>query len=86
MKELGDVDLLILNDFETFIIDPDQGWDLPGLVDGREGRKTTVLISQCPAGSWYGQFADRKFADAFLNRIMQNVHRIAMGGESRRHS
>ena len=58
--------------------------DLLELVDDRYGRTSTVVISQLPTDEWYGSVGDNTLADAILDRLMHNAHRLDMKGESMR--
>ncbi|HHL2713101.1 TPA: ATP-binding protein, partial [Yersinia enterocolitica] len=44
----------------------------------------TVMISQLPTDEWYGCVGDNTLADAILDRLMHNSHRLEMKGESMR--
>ena len=40
------------------------------------------MISQLPVSEWYGAIGDSTLADAILDRIVHNSHRLELGGES----
>ena len=42
------------------------------------------MISQFPVNEWYGTIGDNTLADAILDRIVHNSHRLELGGESMR--
>ncbi|WP_193764903.1 ATP-binding protein [Hafnia alvei] len=42
------------------------------------------MISQLPTDELYGCVGDNTLADAILNRLMHNSHRLEMKGESMR--
>ena len=44
----------------------------------------TVIISQLPTDQWYEAIGDNTLADAILDRLMHNAHRINLKGESMR--
>ena len=54
---------------------------LPG---DRAGRKATVITSQLPIEHWHEWIGDATVADAMIDRIMQNNHRLTLTGESLR--
>ena len=52
------------------------------VLDTRDGRKSTVVISQFPVSTWFDMFADNTYADACLTRITDKHHtyRLEMNG------
>ena len=45
---------------------------------------SAVLISQLPTEQWYSSIGDNTPADAILDRLMHNAHRLNLKGESMR--
>lgn len=43
-----------------------------------------MLISQLPTEPWYASIGDNTLADAILDRLMHNAHRLVLKGESMR--
>ena len=56
--------------------------DLFEVLDIRDGRRSTVVISQFPVSSWFDMFSDNTYADACLTRITDKHHtyRLEMNG------
>jgi DNA replication protein DnaC len=54
------------------------------MIDDRAGRKATIITSQLPIEHWHEWIGDATVADAMLDRIMQNHHRLTLMGESLR--
>lgn len=55
------------------------------LIDSREGRKSTIFISQLPVSAWYELFQDNTYADSCLVRLTgMNSYRLEFNGESLR--
>ena len=46
---------------------------MKSLIDTRDGRKSTVVISQFPVSTWFDMFADNTYADACLTRITDKL-------------
>ncbi|MFI3121686.1 MAG: ATP-binding protein, partial [Methylococcaceae bacterium] len=44
----------------------------------------TLIISQLPTEQWYESIGDNTLADAILDRLMHNAHRMNLQGESMR--
>ncbi|AUX30313.1 uncharacterized protein SOCE836_078650 [Sorangium cellulosum] len=42
------------------------------------------ITSQIPVGKWHDHLGDPTIADAVLDRIVHNAHRITLKGPSRR--
>ncbi|PND17780.1 ATP-binding protein, partial [Ensifer sp. MMN_5] len=42
----------------------------------RYGRKSTIITSQLPVSAWHGVIGDPTYADAILDRLVHNAHRI----------
>ena len=48
------------------------------------GSTSTVMVSQLPVDQWYVTVGDNTLADALLDRLIHNAHRLALKGESMR--
>src|SRR6202040_1826371 len=45
---------------------------------------STILTSQIPVDKWHAFIGDPTYADAILDRLVHNAHRIDLAGESLR--
>jgi DNA replication protein DnaC len=54
------------------------------IMDDRHGATSTMVISQLPTDQWYSGIGDNTLADAILDRLMHNAHRLQLNGESMR--
>ena len=84
LKQLAKVSLLILDDWGLEPLQPAQRHDLLEIMDDRHGQTSTVMISQLPTDQWYSSIGDNTLADAILDRLMHNSHRLNLKGESMR--
>lgn len=84
IKELSQIDLLVLDDFGLMDLDPDKCRRLFELIDAREGRKSTAIISQLPVSSWHSLFKDATYADSCMDRIVSNAYRLEFRGKNMR--
>ncbi|HHG1353084.1 ATP-binding protein [Klebsiella michiganensis] len=82
LTQLSKTQLLIPDDWGLEPLLPAQLNDLLELMDDRYGKNATVMISQLPTDEWYGCVGDNTLADAILDRLMHNSHRLEMKGES----
>ena len=80
------LDLLVIDDFGLMEFDLDKCRDFFEVVDGREGRKSTMIVSQFPVKKWFDMFKDQTYADACLARLTDKRHayRLEMNGISMR--
>ena len=84
LRNLGRADLLILDDWGLEPLDAAARHDLLEILEERYGRRSTVITSQLPIDSWHKIIGDPTYADAILDRLIHNAHRIELAGESLR--
>ena len=84
MRALGGVKLLILDDWGLEPLGAEQRRDLLEIAEERHGRGATLITSQVPVDRWHDLIGDPALADAILDRIIHNAHRIQLRGESLR--
>lgn len=84
LQALSKLDMLILDDWGLEPLKAAQRNDLMEIMDDRHGSTSTVIISQLPTDQWYQSIGDNTLADAILDRLMHNAHRIKLKGESMR--
>lgn len=58
--------------------------DLLEIVDERIGGGSLIITAQIPVAQWHDYLGDPTLADAILDRIVHNAHRIELKGESMR--
>ena len=54
------------------------------LIEDRHGKGSTIVTSQLPVSKWYDIIGDKTMADAILDRIVHQAHRVELNGESMR--
>jgi DNA replication protein DnaC len=84
LKSLARARLLILDDWGMAPLTPEQRRDLLEIMDDRHGRASTIVTSQFPVEHWHERIGDPTLADAILDRLVHNAHRLALSGESLR--
>jgi DNA replication protein DnaC len=84
LKQLSRVQLLIIDDWGLEPLTPAHRNDLMEIMDDRHGSTATAMISQLPTDQWYACIGDNTLADAILDRLMHNAHRLPLKGESMR--
>ena len=80
----ANIDLLCIDDFGLMDLDVDKCRYLFEVLDARDKRRSTIIISQFPVASWYDFFKDNTYADACMDRMVQKSYRIEMNGENMR--
>lgn len=86
-KRLGDIkdrNVLILDDFGLAPLTSEHRRDLLEILEDRYDRGSTVITSQLPVEHWHEMIGDPTIADAILDRVVHNSHKIHLKGESRR--
>jgi DNA replication protein DnaC len=84
LKTLGRADLLILDDWGLSVLTAPERRDLLEILEDRHGRASTIVTSQVPVDAWHEVIADPTLADAILDRLVHNAHRLQLAGESMR--
>jgi DNA replication protein DnaC len=81
---LAKTDLLVLDDYGLAALNQEQRHDLLEILEERHGLKSTLVTSQLPLEHWHEQIGDPTLADAILDRLIHNAHKIQMKGGSMR--
>lgn len=58
--------------------------ELLELLEDRYQRRSTIVTSQLAVTDWHAHIGDPTLADAILDRLVHNAHRISLHGESMR--
>ena len=84
LDKLQKVDLLLLDDWGLEGFKGKQITDLLDVIEDQYERRSTVIISQLPVNQWYDLMDNPTVADAILDRLIHNAHRLELQGESQR--
>ena len=84
LNQPAKTELLILDDFGLEPLKQTQRNDLLEIMDDRYGHHSTLVSSQLPSSEWHASIGDATLADAILDRLMHNAHRIELKGTSMR--
>lgn len=84
LKAIASINMLIIDDWGLEPLNTATRNDLMEIMDDRYEHSATVIISQLPTEQWYQAIGDNTLADAILDRLMHNAHRINLKGESMR--
>ena len=84
VDKLARVQLLVLDDWGTHGLSDQQRLDLLELFEERYQRRSTIITAQLPVSGWHSMIGEPTIADAILDRIVHNAHRIELKGDSMR--
>lgn len=83
-NRMASYDLLVIDDFGLMDLDMAKCRDLFEIIESRDCRKATIIISQVPVANWYQLFGDNTYADACLSRMTAKAYRMEFPGRDRR--
>jgi DNA replication protein DnaC len=78
------IDVVVIDDWGTGITQEQERNDLLEIIDDRHGARSTIVASQLPIDKWHAKIGDPTIADAILDRLSHNAHRVVLKGASRR--
>jgi DNA replication protein DnaC len=86
LAHLAKVGVLVLDDFLLTPPSVIEAKDMLEVIDDRSQVRSTLVISQLPLESWHPSLAagDPTLADAILDRLIHDAHRLALKGSSMR--
>ena len=84
LANLAKVDVLILDDWGLMKLSAENRRDLLEVLEDRHGIRSTIATSQLPIDEWHAVIGDPTLADAILDRLVHNAHKINLKGESMR--
>lgn len=84
MRAIAKTDLLILDDWTTALLTDEQRRDLFEITEDRYGCRSTLVAAQLPVSHWHELIGDPTLADAILDRLIHNAHKIELKGDSMR--
>ena len=78
------VGVLVIDDLLLRPLSPEQAGDLLEIIEDRAHLRSTIVTSQLPVSLWHEALGDPTVADAILDRLLEQSHRIELSGESMR--
>lgn len=76
--------LLILDDFGIQPLDTQSRAALMEIIEDRHGKGSIIITSQLPVSKWYEVIGEQTVADAIMDRLIHDAHRLQLQGESLR--
>lgn len=84
LSRLAKTDLLVVDDWGLSSLTDAERRDFLEVMEDRHGIRSTVITSQYPVAKWHELIGEPTLADAILDRIVHNAHKIVLKGESMR--
>jgi len=84
LAKLARTQLLIIDDWGLAPLADRERRDMLEILEDRHGRHSTVLASQLPVKLWHDTIGDPTIADALMDRLVHNAHKLDLNGESLR--
>jgi DNA replication protein DnaC len=84
LRQLAKVDLLFIDDFGLSPLGDQSKRDLLEILEDRYDKKSTLITSQLPVDQWHAYIDEPTLADAILDRLVHNSHRVVLKGASMR--
>jgi DNA replication protein DnaC len=87
LRELNKIqkqDVIILDDFGLQALDSQNRITLLEIIEDRHNNGSIIVTSQIPVQGWYDIIGEKTIADAVLDRLIHQAHRIELQGESMR--
>jgi len=84
MEKLSKTALIILDDFGLGELSKNERQDLLEILENRHALRSTALTSQTPVNCWHSYIGEATIADAILDRLLSNAHRVDLEGDSMR--
>jgi DNA replication protein DnaC len=76
--------IIILDDFGIQPLDAQSRSMFMEIIEDRHGKSSTIITSQVPVTKWHEVIGEQTIADAILDRLIHNAHRMELKGESLR--
>jgi DNA replication protein DnaC len=84
LGRIARIHVLVIEDFGLAPVGERSRYDLLEILEDRYAVRSTILTSQLPADQWHDLLGDPTVADAILDRLLHNAHRVTLKGPSRR--
>lgn len=84
LQEVSKKALLVIDDWGMEKLSQSQASHLLEVLEDRHQESSTIIISQLPVKEWHQMIDNATIADALLDRLVHQSHRIELRGESMR--
>jgi DNA replication protein DnaC len=84
IRALTRVDVLVIDDFGLMKLSDEERTELLEILEDRHERRSTIITSQLPVEKWFEAIGNPTLADAIMDRLVHNAHKIELAGPSMR--
>lgn len=84
LTRISKAGVLVLDDWGLAPLTEQERRDLLEVLDDRVNTRSTIVASQVPVNQWHKLIGEPTIADAIMDRIVHNAHRIDLKGDSMR--
>jgi len=84
LSRFAKMHLLIIDDWGITPLGDQERRDLLEVLEDRHGAKSTIIATQLPVDAWHRYIGDATVADAILDRVVHNAHKLDLKGASMR--
>jgi len=84
LTRIAKANLLVVDDWGLGEPEPRHYQQFLEILEDRHGFGSTLITSQFPLNTWHEMIQDATVADAILDRLIHNAHRIELDGDSMR--
>jgi len=84
LAQFAKIKLLIIDDWGLDTLTQQNRNDLLEIIEDRHGSGATLMTSQLPTQHWHDAIGEASLADAILDRLLHNAHKVQLQGESMR--
>ncbi len=81
---IAKTDLLVVDDWGLAPLADQERRDLLEVLEDRWGNRSTLVAAQLPVAAWHKIIGEPTVADAIVDRLVHNAHRLTLKGESMR--
>jgi len=84
MNKMAKTKVLVIDDFCIAPLTDIERHDLLEVIEDRQDLSSVIIATQIPIEKWFDSIGDPTIADAILDRLIHNAHKINLKGESMR--
>ena len=84
LRMLTRVDVLVFDDFGLMKLSDEERTELLEILEDRHQRRSTIITSQLPVEKWFDAIGNPTLADAIMDRLVHNAHKIELDGPTMR--
>lgn len=84
MNSIAKTDLLIIDDWGLGVLTNQERTNMLEILEDRHDIHSTIITSQLPIEHWHEAIGNPTLADAILDRLVHNAHKIQLKGGSMR--